>query len=291
MGQVHQPDLFLDHQSRLDSPGKGNDQRNPQGLVKDLHGVPYSAVFQKFFAVVCGHDDERVLAKAAFLHRVEEDAQLAVGESDLAIIERNDMGEVLFANIGAETLDIATVDRSSVVWVEKAVPRGRRKEVVMHIPKVQKNEERLVTRVPTMLLKPIPDRGYQLGRGNSRPRGFRRNVGHGLVVEVKATVVPEDVPQVGPRDEACGRIPCVPEGFGESRYVFSESAQVRGHSVGGRVPPRHHRDMRRKSPRAWGNRCFKSRATFSQLVEIRTRVTKVSVGPQMVTAKAVDRDE
>ena len=72
-----------DQATRLD-PGPAQQERDAQHLVVEVEAVRREAVGTEVLAVVGGDDEQRVVEPAAPLERVDETADLGVGEGDLA---------------------------------------------------------------------------------------------------------------------------------------------------------------------------------------------------------------
>ena len=72
--------------TRTAQPGRADHERHANAFV-DEDAVVTLAVIAERLAVIAGDDDDRAIQKAALLERVEQPADLRVGEHDLADVE------------------------------------------------------------------------------------------------------------------------------------------------------------------------------------------------------------
>jgi hypothetical protein len=263
-GEQRRQDVDRRDRSRDDASSRNvrprHDERHAHRRLIDQHAVRQLAVVAEAFSMIGEHDDIDVLVAAGRAKRVEDAADLLVGEGDLAVVR--------------------TAGKTTAEGFRRIV-RGVR------IVEMQPREER-----PRRALKPA-NRGVGHFVGASLSALFARTRFVKLLVEgVEALREPECRGDRIRADEGGGAVAKLLQATGRGRIPRSEREDdVAADAVGRRISTGEDRRVRRSGQRNRGLRAREARAARGERIERRRLGPGGAVHADVIRPQRVDGDE
>ncbi len=263
------------------------------------------AVLQDLLTVIRGHHDDRALGKPELVQDVEQPPDHGVRVVQRSVVAVDHVGELrvgerLLLRVGAPQVRQHLFPLDAAPLLEQLEILGRSLELV-HRVSVREQEERLLRVFPEpppdlVRGKAVGELGGHLGRRPAHPALEERRATVldriDLHEAVESAVEAEVGGEIAPPGVGLRAIPVVPEDLREDR------GSRRGDQERPTLDPVHggeltgeHADVRGQGVGRLGRGVLEQDRGCRKAVDLRSRVGRVPVGPHVIRAHGVERDD